>query len=149
MDTLQCGIVLANLEVFDCHLDKRRAAAALYNQLLSDAKTRLPDGTLMMTVKVSSGIASSYGQYTLIIEHRDAVSRYMKEKGIPTAIHYPMPVNEQAAYRASCCPDCTPVASFVAAKVLSLPMHPFLVPSQQHEIVEQLVLGIEWANQDK
>jgi dTDP-4-amino-4,6-dideoxygalactose transaminase len=60
------------------------------------------------------------------------------EAGIPTAVHYPVPLNEQPAYKHLCCPDCTPVAQQLAKKVMSLPMGADLDVNTQHSIIERL-----------
>ena len=58
--------------------------------------------------------------------------------GIPTAIHYPMPMNQQPAYAHLCCPDCTPRAQAIAQRVMSLPMHADLTQAEQQRIVGAL-----------
>lgn len=55
----------------------------------------------------------------------------LKEAGIPTAVHYPVSLNQQSAYSHRCCPDCTPTASTVAKQVLSLLMSADLRPLPQ------------------
>ncbi|WP_413769311.1 DegT/DnrJ/EryC1/StrS family aminotransferase, partial [Vibrio vulnificus] len=52
----------------------------------------------------------------------DVVQRHLAEAGVPTAVHYPIPLNEQPAYKNFCCAECTPVAQQAAKRVLSLPM---------------------------
>ena len=63
---------------------------------------------------------------------RDALQARLQAAGIPTAVHYPVPLNEQPAYAHLCCPDCTPVARQIAREVMSLPMHPDLKKADQH-----------------
>lgn len=130
MDTLQCGIVLAKLERFEWEIRQRQEIAARYDRLLDEhgierVATR-PDRT------------SVFAQYTIKIDDRDECRRRLQEAGIPTAVHYPIPLNEQPAYRDLCCPDCTPRASQVSARVISLPMHAYLDGETQDRIVQAI-----------
>jgi UDP-2-acetamido-2-deoxy-ribo-hexuluronate aminotransferase len=66
------------------------------------------------------------------------LQRGLADAGIPTAVHYPVPLNEQPAYKHLCCPDCTPVAQALSKQVLSLPMGPDLSEKDQDFIVKSL-----------
>jgi UDP-2-acetamido-2-deoxy-ribo-hexuluronate aminotransferase len=127
MDTLQCAVVLAKLERFEWEVQQRLAIGERYNQLLDEAGIsrviQKPDRT------------SVFAQYTVTVNDRETLQRRLAESGVPTAVHYPVPLNEQPAYEHLCCPDCTPVASLVANKVMSLPMGPDLSAEQQEKIV--------------
>ena len=81
---------------------------------------------------------SVFAQYTILADDRDALQAHLSKAGIPTAVHYPVPLNEQPAYAHLCCPDCTPVAQQIAKQVISLPMHPLLTPPDQARIVQAL-----------
>ncbi len=129
MDTLQCAIVLAKLERFEWEIERRLQIGARYNALLA----QLPAGTRVVAQRPDR--TSVFAQYTLISDRRDTLAQALKAAGIPTAIHYPRPLNEQPAYRHLCCEGCTPVASALARQVLSLPMHADLSPGQQDAIV--------------
>jgi UDP-2-acetamido-2-deoxy-ribo-hexuluronate aminotransferase len=63
----------------------------------------------------------------------------LQSRGIPSAVHYPIPLNVQPAYQHLCCPDCTPVAARLAARVISLPMHADLSESAQDLIAEAVI----------
>ena len=82
---------------------------------------------------------SVFAQYTILVEDRDALQAGLYAAGIPTAVHYPVPINEQPAYAHLCCPDCTPVAQSIARQVMSLPMHPDLGEADQQRIVTTLM----------
>jgi UDP-2-acetamido-2-deoxy-ribo-hexuluronate aminotransferase len=80
---------------------------------------------------------SSYAQYTVRLENREAVQARMNAVRIPTAIHYPIPLNRQPAVA-----DCNvrvPVGDEIAGKVMSLPMHPYLEFVQQEQVVVALI----------
>ena len=78
------------------------------------------------------------GQYTVLVDNRDMVQQKLKDAGIPTAVHYPIPLNMQPAYAHLCCPDCTLHAASVAKRVMSLPMHPDLSTLEVNRIASAL-----------
>lgn len=134
MDTLQCAIVLAKLERFDWEIAQRLQIGARYNQLLDEIGFK--------RVIQRTDRTSVYGQFTVLCADREAVQSAFQKAGIPTAVHYPVPLNEQPAYRHLCCPDCTPVSRATARKVMSLPMSADIAGTDQASIVELLsILG--------
>ena len=130
MDTLQCAIVLAKLERFEWEIERRQQIGARYTELLDDRGVQ--------SVALRPDRTSVYAQYTVMVDDRDSCQEELKLAGIPTAVHYPVPLNEQPAYQHLCCPDCTPQASAVSRRVMSLPMSADLDENDQREIVEAL-----------
>jgi len=131
MDTIQCAVVLAKLERFDWEIAQRQLIGQRYNELLSAADFDL--------VTLRSDRTSVYAQYTVLVSDRDAVQKRLSEAGIPTAVHYPVPLNEQLAYKHLCCSDCAPIAQQIAKRVMSLPMSPDLSAEDQDKIVGALL----------
>jgi len=131
MDTIQCAVVLAKFERFDWEVKQRQLIGQRYNELLAaaniDLVTLRPDRT------------SVYAQYTVLVSDRDEMQKRLSEVGIPTAVHYPVPLNEQPVYNHLCCPDCTPIAENMAMRVMSLPMSPDLSVKDQDKIVGGLL----------
>jgi len=127
MDTLQCAVVLAKLERFDWEIAQRQHIGQRYNELLSDADMRF--------VTLRPDRTSVYAQYTVLVPDREALQKRLSEADIPTAVHYPVPLNEQPAYQHLCCPDCTPIAQQIAKQVLSLPLSPDLLAEDQDTIL--------------
>lgn len=121
MDTLQCAVVLGKLERFDWEIEQRIKIGARYQELLAD----LPGDA--RTVVVRPDRNSVWAQFTVIVPDRDVVQERLKVAGIPTAIHYPRPIHAQPAYaQFSDSENATPVSDMLAARVMSLPMHPYL-----------------------
>jgi len=121
MDTLQCAIVLAKLERFGWEIEQRIKIGQRYTELLTSL--RGAEGPVAIhPVTIRADRTSVYAQYTLICFDRELAQSKLNQANIPTAIHYPLPLNEQTAYKHLCCPDCTPVARQLAGRVLSLPM---------------------------
>ena len=81
---------------------------------------------------------SVFGQYTIKVKERDRVRDCLKNSGIPTAVHYPIPINEQLAYNKFCCGGCTPIANQLSKEVISLPMSADLREDSQEKIIELL-----------
>lgn len=130
MDTLQCAIVLAKLERFEWEVQQRLAIGARYNALLAG---RLP------VVAQRAGRTSVFAQYTVFVDDRAAVQAKLAAQGIPTAVHYPLPINQQPAYRAWQVPGGTPQAERAAARVMSLPMSADLTLADQERVVHALL----------
>jgi UDP-2-acetamido-2-deoxy-ribo-hexuluronate aminotransferase len=125
LDTIQAAILLVKLGIFPDEVKRRNAVAARYDRLLSGV-------TGMVTPSVEPHNRSTYAQYTVRLEQRDAVRVRLQEAGIPTAIHYPLPLCQQPAvadYAAH-----LPVSELCASEVLSLPMHPYLSEEDQERI---------------
>jgi len=131
MDTIQCAILLAKLERFDWEVKQRQRIGRRYNELLNESYIDL--------VILRPGLTNVYAQYTVLVPDRDVLQKRLSEAGIPTAVHYPVPINEQPAYKHLCCPDCTPIAQKIARLVMSLPMSPDLSAEDQIKIVDALL----------
>lgn len=132
MDTIQCAIVLAKLERFDWEIEQRIDIGNRYLSLLAGLNSvQLP--------VVRPDRTSVWAQFTIQVEDRDRVAAALKEQGIPTAIHYPIPLHHQPAYRDSCRIHGTlAVTENLANRVLSLPMHPYLDGTSQKRVADAL-----------
>jgi UDP-2-acetamido-2-deoxy-ribo-hexuluronate aminotransferase len=141
LDSMQAAILLAKLDIFDDELRRRaRVAEAYADALRSRGARTLGDGEAPVLLPyVEPHNTSAFAQYTLQVDDRETVQQRLQSAGIPTAIHYPIPLNRQRAYRGYCCPDCTPIADAAAARVLSLPMHPYLTIEQVHAVASSLM----------
>ena len=134
MDTLQCAVVLAKMERFGWELQRRAELGLRYQRLLSEAGVR--------QVAVRPDRNSVWAQVTVFVERRAEVQAALKAAGIPTAVHYPIPLNRQPAYAHLCCADCTPRADTAAAQVLSLPMSADLTEADQDRVVQALAEAV-------
>jgi UDP-2-acetamido-2-deoxy-ribo-hexuluronate aminotransferase len=143
MDTLQCAIVLAKLERFKWEVKQRLEIGQRYTEqilsLRSQRSNQSPEAIQPLNIRPER--TSVYAQYTVMVPNRDKLQKRLAEAGIPTAVHYPVPLNEQPAYKHLCCPDCTPVAQQLAKHVMSLPIGPDLDAKAQYGIIEQLFIG--------
>ena len=129
LDTLQAAILLPKLEILDDEMQARQRVAETYNQLFTEAGiTTIPF--------IAAHNQSAWAQYTIQVDNRDGIQAKLKEQGIPTAVHYPIPLNKQPAVADS--NAVLSVGDAVAERVMSLPMHPYLEFANQFSIVEAL-----------
>lgn len=131
LDTLQAAILLPKLEILDDEMQARRQVAATYTKLLNEAG-------ISTTPIIESHNESAWAQYTIQVDNRDQVQAKLKEQGIPTAVHYPIPLNKQPAVASDAK---LPVGDAVAQRVMSLPMHPYLILVDQ-ELIADLIQKI-------
>jgi UDP-2-acetamido-2-deoxy-ribo-hexuluronate aminotransferase len=130
MDTLQCAVVLAKLERFTWEMARRRQLAARYDDLLT--------GLSAKPLRVAPGRESAFAQYTVLVDEREAVARSMRDAGVATTIHYPALISEQQPYLDRDATARLPRAQSLTARVLSLPLHPFLTDGDQRTIARAL-----------
>jgi UDP-2-acetamido-2-deoxy-ribo-hexuluronate aminotransferase len=134
MDTLQCAIVLGKLERFEWEIEQRLRVGARYNELLAGK---------MPTVNQRGDRTSVFAQYTVFVEHRDQVQEALKAAGVPTAVHYPVPLHKQPAYSAVCrVHDALPHSESRSEKVMSVPMSADLSFEMQDYVVNALVSAV-------
>ena len=130
MDTIQCAIVLAKLERFDWEVKRRIELGNRYNEALDKIGIR--------RVEQRQDRTSVFAQYTMFVDDREYVQNSLKAEEIPTAVHYPVPLDKQPAYLQYAVDGATPIASDMANQVVSLPMSAYLEDSEQQKIIEIL-----------
>ena len=129
LDTIQAAVLLVKMRILDEELKKRGDLAALYSQELFGVDA-------IQCPKVSLGSVSAWAQYSVQVSNRSEVQQALKGLGIPTMVHYPVPLNKQPAVcdsSAFC-----PVGDSVSEKILSLPMSPYLQVEQVEFISSSL-----------
>jgi dTDP-4-amino-4,6-dideoxygalactose transaminase len=93
------------------------------------------------TPQVRSQNEHIYHQYTIRTSSRDQLVEHLKKSGIPTAIHYPIPLHLQPAFSfLGLKPGSLPVAEKAAAEVVSLPIYPE-IPSEQQDAVGNAIMN--------
>jgi len=136
IDTLQAAILLSKMDIFPDEVAARWEIGQRYTQLFEAAKQSNPTLNLV-TPYVETYNKSVFAQYTIQVDNRDALQQKLNEKGLPTAVHYPIPVDQQPAIPVDEPP--LPNAKAVSEKVMSLPMHPYLDEATQKDIVKKVV----------
>ena len=124
MSTIQAAILLEKLAIFPDELKKRQQVADYYNTYL----TKLDLGLKLPTLK--KNFQSSWAQYTIILPtniDRSLLQEALKLRDIPTAVYYPIPLNEHKPYKDYPVSKAGLKITYELSKnVLSLPMHPYL-----------------------
>lgn len=127
MDTIQAAVLLQKLTIFADEIAARNKVADRYAEGLSD---------VVRTPKVIDGGLSVWAQYTIETPDRDGLAAALKAKEIPTAVYYPIPIHQQGVYSGyPQGPGGLPVTDAKAGAVISLPMHPYLEPDVQDQII--------------
>lgn len=126
LDTLQAAILLPKLEILDDEMQARQRVAETYTKLFNEAG-------VFTTPFIETHNQSAWAQYTIQVENRADVQEKLKAQGIPTAVHYPIPLNKQPAVADE--NAVLPVGDAVAERVMSLPMHPYLTLEAQKQVI--------------
>ena len=141
LDTVQAAILQVKLRAFDKEVESVNEAARHYTELLKD-KVKTPI--------IPEGFGSSWAQYTIQLpteEKRNALQAALKEAGIPSMVYYPKPMHQQTAFQDAQCImhneqlNCD-VAEKLCRTVLSLPMHPYMEPSDIEHICSTLLASL-------
>lgn len=125
LDTLQAAILLPKLAILDDEVRLRQEVAKKYNELFNQ-------NGITTTPFVEEHNLSVYAQYTIRVKNREQVIAKLQEQGIPTAVHYPIPLNKQPAVASDAV---LPIGDLIAEEVMSLPMHPYLKNEDVYLIV--------------
>ena len=130
LDTMQAAVLISKMQIFDDELNQRQAIAKRYNELLGafSVPTVAPDNI------------SAWAQYTIEVTDRSAIQAALKEKSIPTAVHYPatfldMPLVQK--YLSPAQAPC-PIATAASERVMSLPFHPYLTDADMKQVCDAL-----------
>jgi UDP-2-acetamido-2-deoxy-ribo-hexuluronate aminotransferase len=134
LDTIQAAILNIKLDHLNEYINARQKAAQIYDQLLSDInQIQIP-----IRAKYSSHV---YHQYTIIVKEnkRDELKKHLESCDIPSMIYYPVPLNEQEAFKfiGSVSGELTNTNK-LCKSVLSLPMHTELTLQEQEFISNEI-----------
>jgi dTDP-4-amino-4,6-dideoxygalactose transaminase len=131
LDELQAGGLRAKLPHLEDWNNQRRMHAQKYGELLK--------GTPAVTPLELDGNRHVYHMFVIQTPRRDELQNYLKEKGIGTGIHYPVPIHLQKSMSfLGCKPGDLPVTEAVVGKILSLPMFAELTDMQIEEVCEAI-----------
>lgn len=138
LDTLQAAVLLAKFDIFPEEIKLRQDVARRYSEgLYSQHGLRPPI--------VPPGYLSAWAQYSILSEdesHRETCMSFLKEARIPSAIYYPKPLHLQGAFaNLGYGMGDFPVSESCAARIFSLPMHPYLRPEDQGQVIAVLSRG--------
>lgn len=135
LDTLQAAVVLAKFDQFvSKEIDLRRRVADKYIEKLQKKDIR---GLVLPDIKPEN--ESVWAQFSIRVKEKAGLLEALKNKGIPTAVHYPKPLHLQEAFSAEGYrPGSFPVAEKVSEEIMSLPMHPYLTDEEIALVAEEI-----------
>lgn len=129
LDTIQAAILLPKLASLDKERSLRQIIADKYSQSLNEMGVE-------STPIIHSHNQSIWAQYTIQVKNRDQVISSLKAAGVPTAVYYPMPLNQQPAVADA--KSRLPIGDRIAQMVMSLPMGPYLMASDQDLVISAM-----------
>ncbi|MBK5965096.1 aminotransferase DegT [Thiocystis minor] len=144
LDTIQAAVLLAKMDIFPDEIASRSKVGARYTELLNQrgAASTATGGASVLTPAIRPDNLSVYAQYTIQVPNRDEVATQLQDEGIPIAVHYPVPLNEQPVFHVGLETGATPVSAAVAKRVISLPMHPYLSENEQIQVVDAVAKAV-------
>jgi dTDP-4-amino-4,6-dideoxygalactose transaminase len=134
LDSIQAGILQVKLKHLPAWTEARREAASRYRELFEDSPAKI---SLPYEPEWSRAV---YHLFVVRAENRDELMKQLGAAGIGTAIHYPIPLHLQNAYKElGYAKGDFPVTESVAAEIVSLPMFPGLTQDHQRRITSEVV----------
>ncbi len=132
---IQAAVLNVKLKYLESWHEGRRRNAALYDRLLAGSK--------VVTPRIESGNWSIYNQYVVRLPDRDRVKKTLQEKGIGSAIYYPMPLHRQECfghlgYKAGDFPQ----SERACDEVLALPVYPELPEEHVRYVAKELLAAV-------
>ena len=128
LDTIQAAVLLAKLPHYADEIKARQAVVENYTQGLPEC---------VQTPKLEFNRRSVWAQYTIRVSERDKVQNKLIKAGVPTAVHYPMPLHLQECFKYLDKKEGGfPISENAAGEVLSLPMNPFLTKVETEIIIQ-------------
>jgi dTDP-4-amino-4,6-dideoxygalactose transaminase len=130
LDALMAAILLAKFEIFEEEIKLRQNVANRYSENLKD---------VVVTPLVKDNNISAWAQYSVLHENKEKIMAGLKEDGIPVAVYYPKPLHLQDAFvNLGYNFGDFPVSEDSAAKIFSIPMHPYLSHEDQDLVIESI-----------
>ena len=134
MDSIQCAVIIEKLKRYPEEVENRNKVATRYTEAFTPLKEKG-----VSTPIIKDGCRSVWAQYTLRVPDREAFQASLKEKGIPTAVHYPITMADQPAFKEITTVHDITQARKAANEVVSLPMYPDMPHDIQDQIIETIL----------
>lgn len=130
LDTLQAAVLLEKLKHYDKDVERRQKVALKYTEHLKE---------IVVTPVVKHYNTSVWAQYSIRVNDREEIQSKLKEKGIPTAVHYPKPLHLQECFQyLGYTEGDFPISEKVSKEIMSLPMNPYLTDIEIEYITKEL-----------
>jgi len=144
MDTMQCAVVNVKLKYYPKDLARRQEVAAKYTKAFEESLSSQTQHSSFSTrlgilPHIDTKATSAWAQYSVRVKNRDEVQATLKEQGIPTAVHYPMPLHLQECFLyLGYKKGDFPISEIVSEEIMSLPMNPYVSDEEIKYIKEKL-----------
>ena len=133
LDTIQAAVLNVKLNHYREDLAMRQKVAEKYNSQFKTQNSKL------ILPFIDEKATSAFAQYSIRVQNRDVLQLKLKERGIPTAVHYPMPLHLQECFvYLGYKKGDFPIAEKVSSEILSLPMNPYITDEEINYIVKQI-----------
>ena len=131
LDTLQAAVLNVKLKSYPNDIKKRQAAAEMYNRFLKNQ---------VQTPMIASNCTSVWAQYSIRVKNRDRIQNLLNDKGIPTAVYYPIPLHLQECFKhLNYKAGDFPFSELIAKEIISLPMNPYLSSAEIEYVSKELI----------
>ncbi|WP_263834072.1 DegT/DnrJ/EryC1/StrS family aminotransferase [Sulfurospirillum oryzae] len=132
LDTIQAAVLNVKLKYYAKDLALRQEVAFKYTKALANKSN-------LVLSYIDEKATSAWAQYSLRVKNRDELQEKLKKAGIPTAVHYPMPLHLQECFTyLGYKKGDFPVSEIVSNEILSLPMNPYVTDEEIEYIVENI-----------
>ena len=134
LDTIQAAVLLAKLPHYADEIKARQAVAQKYSNNLE---------SIVATPSVKEDRTSVWAQYTVRVKNREELQNKLKNEGVPTAVHYPLPLHWQACFQyLNLERNKYPVADEVSEEVVSMPMNSFIQNDEVMYAISSAILHV-------
>lgn len=131
LDALQAAVLNVKIDNYDNDVKRRQEVASRYSELLNEK---------LITPVVLKDRTSVWAQYSIRVKNREEIQLKLKEKGIPSAVHYPKPLHLQECFKyLGYKIGDFPISEIVSNEIMSLPMNPYLTKEEQEYICKELI----------
>lgn len=136
LDSIQCAVVTEKLKRFPWELEQRQKVAEKYNNAFADYTDKI------IPPKMFDNYTSAWAQYTLQSDNREALQEKLKEKGVPTAVYYPILMSDHEPYKPISRTMDLSVSREMTQKVFSIPIYADLEEATQDKIIEAVISSL-------
>ncbi|MCG3672239.1 DegT/DnrJ/EryC1/StrS family aminotransferase [Aliarcobacter butzleri] len=137
LDTIQAAVLNVKLKYYPKDLAKRAEVASKYTKALENKSN-------IILPFLDEKTTSAWAQYSIRVKNRDEVQNRLKEAGIPTAVHYPMPLHLQECFKyLGYKKGDFPISEIVSEEIMSLPMNPYVTDEEIEYIKKEFLQCVE------
>ncbi len=133
LDSVQCAVLLSKLTIFPEEMKARARIADRYRKGLGNA--------VEMQAQ-PAGSENAWGLFTIMVDGREAVMKKLQEAGVPSSIYYYKALHQHKAFAAYAPKGGLPNCERLAARVLSLPMHPYLTDAEIDRVIDAVKAAV-------